>query len=126
MLRETRVHAHPAATLVWTVHVAGGVLTIVPEGELDVATAPLLDDALREMRRDRAGELVVDLRRLTFIDSAGIHLLLRWATEAGRAGHGLRLIPGAERVQFVLAMTGVLRALRFADPPPPTPLGGRR
>jgi anti-sigma B factor antagonist len=89
-----------------------GTVTVVPEGELDLATAPALDEALRrEAMASKA--IVLDLRRLTFIDSTGVSLLLRWTRDSTASGRGFRLIPGSERVQLVFAMTGLLDALGF-------------
>jgi anti-sigma B factor antagonist len=105
----------PSPSLHCLVQVEGGTVTITPEGELDVATVPLLEAAMESQRHLGAGTLVVDLRGLTFIDSAGVHLLLRWARRAARTNRAFRVIPGAERVQLVLAMTGVLEALGFDE-----------
>ena len=86
---------------------------VVPEGELDLATAPLLDAELRQARDAGCEKLVVDLRGLNFIDSSGVHLLLRWAAWAARHDRAFSLIPGSKRVQMVFAMTGVLDLLAF-------------
>ncbi len=94
-----------------TVHARDGVVTITPTGELDLGTVPLLESAMSYERDLGDGELVVDLRGLTFIDSSGVHLLLRWAQDAARGSHDFRVIPGPDRVQLVFAMTGVLEAL---------------
>jgi anti-anti-sigma factor len=94
-----------------TVHAQDDVVTVTPTGELDLATVPLLEAAMSYQRDLGIGALVVDLRGVTFIDSCGVHLLLKWARGAARAGHDFRVIPGSERVQLVFAMTGVLEAL---------------
>lgn len=86
---------------------------LCPTGELDIATVPVLDSALRDLRDIGFGTLVVDLRGVTFIDSQGIQLLLRSTFTAARRGHAFRLVPGAERVQMVFAMTGLLEEFEF-------------
>ncbi|MEA2176882.1 MAG: hypothetical protein QOG77_179 [Solirubrobacteraceae bacterium] len=112
----TTVHAHRFVRRSHLVpfrcssEIRGATLTIRPEGELDLASAPVLDDELRGFLGSYQA-LVVDLRGLTFIDSAGVHLLLRWARDAARMHRSCRLIPGSERVQLVFAMTDVLGAL---------------
>ena len=56
----------------------GGVRRLTPIGELDLATAPLLESAFEAVFRDDDAEIiVVDLTELSFMDSTGIHLLLR-------------------------------------------------
>jgi anti-sigma B factor antagonist len=92
----------------------GGVLTVSPAGELDLSTAPLLDTELRRVGGGST-DVVVDLRDVSFIDSAGVHVLLRWAGESARRGHEFRVIPGSERVQLVFAMTGVLQTLGIEE-----------
>ena len=95
----------------FVVHAQDDVLTVTPTGELDLDTVPVLEAAMGYQRELGFGALVVDLSDLTFIDSSGVHLLLRWAHGAAEGQHDFRVIPGTERVQRVLAVTGVLGAL---------------
>ena len=46
-------------------------------GELDMATAPQLEEALRTGEHENASEIVFDLRGLSFLDSMGLSALLR-------------------------------------------------
>ena len=50
-------------------------------GELDLAAAPLLDDRLTRLRATKS-PVRLDLSRLDFIDSTGLHLLVRAVGEA--------------------------------------------
>jgi anti-anti-sigma factor len=85
----------------------GGVHRLTPIGELDLATAPLLERAFQAVSGDKAVEIVVvDLRELTFMDSTGIHLLLRMRDEC-EDGDRLRVINGSPAVQRVLDVSGV-------------------
>lgn len=63
-------------------------------GELDVATAPRLRDALADMASQR--ELVLDLSEVTFLDSCGLHSIL--ALSEGRNGNGPVVIRASEVV----------------------------
>ena len=66
----------------------GDAAVVVPTGELDLATAPALEDALGRAFDGGSGRVVLDLRELEFIDSSGLRTLLtarRRAEEAGRA-----------------------------------------
>jgi anti-sigma B factor antagonist len=94
-----------------TVHASGGVVTVAPTGELDLGTVPLLESAISYQRDLGNAKLVVDLRGVTFIDSSGVHLLLRLAQNAADGGHAFRVVPGSERVQRVFALTGVEETL---------------
>jgi anti-sigma B factor antagonist len=95
----------------FVLHAQDDVLTVTPSGELDLDTVPVLEAAMGYQRDLGFGALVVDLRELTFIDSSGVHLLLRWAQGATDSDHDFRVIAGTEHVHDVLAMTGVLEVL---------------
>ena len=69
-------------------HGAGTV--VVPEGELDVATAHELEAVLAT----QSGKVVVDLRQLSFIDLAGLRMLLEADARSRQNGMDLRFIPG--------------------------------
>jgi anti-anti-sigma factor len=49
-----------------------GATVVVPRGELDLATVPVLTATLAA----QAGPVVLDLRELTFVDPTGLRLLL--------------------------------------------------
>ncbi|HEY0516815.1 MAG TPA: STAS domain-containing protein [Solirubrobacteraceae bacterium] len=46
-------------------------------GELDLASAPDVESTLTELCEAGALEIEIDLRAVTFIDSAGLHAILR-------------------------------------------------
>jgi anti-anti-sigma factor len=85
----------------------GAGCRLTPIGELDLATAPLLErvfDAV--LREDDAEPIIVDLRELSFMDSTGIHLLLRMQAACEGADR-LRIINGSRPVERVLDVSGV-------------------
>jgi anti-anti-sigma factor len=85
----------------------GGVHRLTPVGELDLATAPLLESAFDAVIRDDDAEMIVlDLRELGFMDSTGIHLLIRMH-RACAGGDRLRVINGSRAVERLLDLTGV-------------------
>lgn len=67
-----------------------GTTTVVPRGDLDIATAPELEGWLDDLRRECA-DVVVDLSQVTFLDSSGLRVLWRARREARRTRTGLRL-----------------------------------
>jgi anti-sigma B factor antagonist len=91
--------------------------TLVLAGELDLATAPELDAMTEQVCADGAGELVLDLRELAFIDSSGLRAILRaWQhCEAHRCE--LFLTSGSPAVQRLFELTGLLERLPFLDLP---------
>ena len=74
-------------------------------GELDLATAPKLEDELRHVEERGPGLIVLDLRPLSFMDSSGLRSLLAADARAREAGRRLVLVRGDERVQRVLRIT---------------------
>jgi anti-anti-sigma factor len=72
-------------------------------GELDLSTAPELDRALSAAD----GDIVIDLRGVEFIDSSGIHALLR----ACRARPRLRVENPTPAARRVLDLVGVTKLL---------------
>jgi anti-sigma B factor antagonist len=106
----TAVGPAPAAAFRSTIHAEGDTVTVAPVGELDLDTVSVLEGDLRAVRDLGFEAIVVDLRGLTFIDSAGVHLLVRWAAGRIGRGHGLRLIPGSDRIQLVFRLNGLLGA----------------
>jgi anti-anti-sigma factor len=96
----------PVATLTLlqiTVRHAAGTALVALRGELDLATAPELDETL-ELLSDRP--VIVDLRELDYCDSVGLRLLLRRDAEAQEQGRRLAVVPGhAPAVERVFALT---------------------
>ena len=69
--------------------------------------------------------LWLDLRRITFLDSTGIALILTEDRHARDAWLVFTLISGPPAVQRVLGMCGVIDELKFvgAEPPRAEPAG---
>jgi anti-sigma B factor antagonist len=55
---------------------ASGVCVVTVNGELDMLTAPVLEACLREQLSTELSHLVVDLQRVSFLDSKGLNCLL--------------------------------------------------
>jgi anti-anti-sigma factor len=88
----------------------------VVTGELDLATAPILEREFEEAWNDSADLIVVDLSRVTFVDSSAIHLLIRMDC-AALGEKRLGLIIGSPQVERVLTITGVRDHLPIIAPP---------
>ena len=82
----------------------GGVIVSV-HGELDLATAPQLDEALRA--RPPGTRLVIDLSGCTFLDSSGVRVLALQATEVANQGSRLELVVVDTGIARVLEITGI-------------------
>lgn len=101
-----------ASELDWRVTAieSGDAAVIRARGELDIATAPELDAAVRALDAS-VRRLELDLHQLTFMDSSGITLLLVHTRRAAAAGVVLTIVPPPPLVARVLGMAGVTRLL---------------
>jgi anti-anti-sigma factor len=80
-------------------------------GELDLATAGHLETALSEASRP----VVLDLTRLTFMDSTGVRVLLE---AAERSPGALRIIPPADGdARLTIEETGIAAVLPLGPDP---------
>lgn len=76
-------------------------------GELDLATTPQLVERLEEAIRTTKGTFVVDLCDLAFLDSSGLHALLRARALLGREDRLLVVVCPPGSVRGLLQMAGV-------------------
>lgn len=98
-------------------HRQDGGITLGLSGELDLSTLEQLEAALDDGVRGTSDLVVVDLRKLTFLDSSGLRVIL--ALHAGLREEGGRLVvvKGPRRVHRVLELTGADQELELvADP----------
>lgn len=79
-------------------------------GELDFATCPLFEQALKEAQDD-ASVVSIDLQELTFIDCAGLAAIVHAATRAAAIETRLILVGATGQVERLLELTGPLRAV---------------
>ena len=97
----------------WEVVHDGRSVRVVPVGELDLATCGQLEPAIHELLRAGAERLIIDLRRVCFLDSTGLRLTLALDAAARGDGFDLELIPGPPDVQRVFEITGTVETLPF-------------
>jgi anti-sigma B factor antagonist len=93
--------------------VRGSRHTLTLAGELDLAAAADLNRKLLVLCREGTSAVVLDLRRLTFIDAAGLHIIVVAKELCQRYGSELALIPGPKQVQRVFELTNLLGVLPF-------------
>jgi anti-sigma B factor antagonist len=96
----------------------GSSAWIRPAGDLDLDTVHRVESALAGLREEGIGDLVLDLRGLTFMDSTGLRLVIRWHTAARDEGFSFAVVPGPDVVQRVFRLTGMDAHLTVAEPPP--------
>jgi anti-sigma B factor antagonist len=86
-------------------------------GELDIATAPRFEEGLAEVERDTPGTLVLDLRRVEFIDSTGLRAVIAADERARSAGRRLVIVRGPAAVERVFSVTQLDQRLEIIDDP---------
>ncbi len=95
---------------------ADGHTIVAAAGEIDIATVGEFSAVLREHLA--AGPVLLDLRRLTFMDSSGVRALDALLREVELEDWSLRIREGIHRnVRQVLALTGMLDALPMQEAP---------
>lgn len=76
--------------------------TIVAEGRLDAAKAPLAQEFLDSVE----GQCVVDLGKLEYVSSAGLGVLLRTHKRLMGAGSGLKLVNVNSHINDIFMYSG--------------------
>lgn len=94
--------------------VSRGTCAVVElSGELDLVGAGLLESALRDLDLSPVRDVVLDLRRLSFIDAAGLNAVLDLYAECLSADAILTIIPGPPSVHRVFELTRLDQLLTF-------------
>jgi anti-sigma B factor antagonist len=93
----------------------GHTAIIALTGELDLASSALLEEQLETVARSES--VIVDLRKLEFIDSTGLSVLVKAHQEAQESGRKFGLVRGSAQVQRLLGLTGLAERLTVADAP---------
>ena len=83
-------------------------------GELDIATTPQLVRTLRKAQL-RAHLVVLDLRKLTFMDCTGVHAIVNASIRARRVGRRLVLMRGPPNVDRLFRLTGTSDQVEIGD-----------
>ena len=85
-----------------------GLTLVRVHGEIDLSNARDVGGAIEAAVPAESGGLVVDLSGTTYLDSAGISLLLRLADRLRPRRQSIRLVvPADSPVRAVLELTGV-------------------
>jgi anti-sigma B factor antagonist len=85
----------------------GRAAVIAVAGELDLATGPQLEAELGDISPSDTELVIVDLRKLEFMDSTGLSIIVRAHQRLSGEGCELGLVKGSPQVQRLLDLTGV-------------------
>jgi anti-anti-sigma factor len=91
-----------------------GTTTVIDlEGELDLSARHVLLQTITDVFAGRPDCVQLDFRRLTFIDSTGVHVAQEARRLAARTGVALVLVPAAPPVQRIFELAGTGTELPF-------------
>jgi anti-anti-sigma factor len=93
----------------------GDTHVITLAGELCLMSAAGLDQELRAVEQTPVQTIAVDLRKLTFIDSTGIRVLVRAQHRSWQEGDRLVVVRAAEGVRRIFELCGLADRLAFVD-----------
>ena len=82
-------------------------------GELDLLTAPLIDEWVSTALTHGAVKIILDLSGVTFIDSSGLQALVQADDVAWRSGTRVVLRGANERVERLLQLTSLHKRFTF-------------
>ena len=80
-------------------------------GEIDIATAPVLEGWLQTAECNGNTAIVADLEEVTFMDASGLRAFLGAAERASRSGRTFAIVRAPACVQRVLQITGTTHLL---------------
>ncbi|HEX4818944.1 MAG TPA: STAS domain-containing protein [Acidimicrobiales bacterium] len=104
----------PGSGAYWVaVHRDDDATRIEAGGELDLSAREAVRDAVVDaLGGPAAGELIIDLREVTFIDAVAVHAAVIDSADVARAaGVRCRVLPSA-RVRRILEIAGLDEAIR--------------
>jgi anti-sigma B factor antagonist len=94
---------------------ATGIITA--QGEIDLAGAPRLREALSDVLAAGCSRIVMDLRKVTFIDSTGLGVIVGAGKKAAGLNGAVRIVCDDKRVLRLLSLTGISRSLTVTATP---------
>lgn len=94
-------------------HRRDGVTVLALSGELDMTSAPELQERIERLVAAGRHRLVIDLAELSFCDSAGLNAFVRGDRHCAAHGGWLRLARARGHVARVIELSGVYEVLAY-------------
>ena len=89
-------------------------VTIALTGELDLSNVLHAEEELRKAEARRPA-LVLDLRKLRFIDSTGLRVIVSAHQRAKKEGRRLKIVRGGDAVQRLFRLSGMESRFEFVE-----------
>ena len=94
-----------------------GQTMLTLRGELDISSAPVLEEALSRVEAAAPPVLLIDLRGLDFMDSTGLRTVVSADHRAREQGRRLCIVRGPEPVDRIFSVTRLDERLELVDDP---------
>ena len=91
-----------------------GAVVLTAQGEVDIATVGTLRERVADAC-ERAGDVTVDLRRITFLDCLGLRVLLEEHDRCAERGGHMDFVQGPPVVRRLFELTGAMDRLSFVQ-----------
>ncbi|MBQ1491783.1 MAG: STAS domain-containing protein [Blautia sp.] len=88
----------------------GAVLNVKPEGRLDTATSPALEEEVRA-QMDGVREIIMDFSDVEYISSGGLRVLLALEQTLESQDGGLRLIHVNDNILEIFELVGFMEVI---------------
>jgi anti-sigma B factor antagonist len=98
-------------------HEENGTIRVALVGELDISSAPRVEEEIERLEAARPAVLVLDLRGLAFMDSTGLRLIVGADGRAREQGRRLAIVRGPDVVQRIFSVTRLDERLEMVDDP---------
>ena len=92
-----------------------GLVHVALVGELDLSTVAKVQEELRRIEANSPATVVVDLSKLTFLDSTGLRCIVTADERARDDGRRVVIVRGPDAVQRVFAITRLDDRLEMVD-----------
>lgn len=92
------------------------MIVVTPEGRIDAFSAPTLRERLEQFLEEGVSKFVLDLTDVSFLDSAGMAVLVSLLKKTRQKGGDVKLIlPSEEAAQRILRLTRFDKVFDIAD-----------
>jgi anti-sigma B factor antagonist len=92
-----------------------GLVHLALVGELDLSTVAKVQEELRRIEASSPATVVLDLSKLSFLDSTGLRCIVTADERAREEGRRMVVVRGPDAVQRVFAITRLEERLEMVD-----------
>jgi anti-sigma B factor antagonist len=92
-----------------------GLVHMALQGELDLSSVAKVQEELRRIEANSPATVVVDLSKLTFLDSTGLRCIVTADERAREEGRRVVIVRGPDAVQRVFTITRLEERLEIVD-----------